>query len=170
MNKDYLTAAGSILTIESRHSSYIRAALSQSPFPQPFDVPLDFNEVYSLAGQFITGCPASNPPLPVKAFPVLTLGTTGTVMTGTTITLLTMGYELSPYGGGDGTIYAAFITVTGPIIVPATPVDGGYSVVVPAGIAGQSYVVLTSCADKATDDTIVAGPAIVEVCINTQGS
>ena len=42
MNKDYLTAAGSILAVEARHSSYLRAELKQSPFPNPFDTPLDF--------------------------------------------------------------------------------------------------------------------------------
>ena len=43
-NPDYLTAAGSILTIEARHSSYLRAALSEGPFPAPFDTPLDFDQ------------------------------------------------------------------------------------------------------------------------------
>lgn len=72
MNKDYLTAAGAILTVEARHSSYIRASLKQSPFPNPFDTPLDFNEVYSLASMFIVG--GSSPvKLPFMAFPALTL-------------------------------------------------------------------------------------------------
>jgi hypothetical protein len=165
MNKDYLTAAGSILTIESRHSSYIRAALSEVPFPQPFDVPLDFDEVYTLAAPLITSCPSSNPMLPLKAFPMLSLGTNGTITTGETITLLTMGSELQSNEYGDNEqLYGAFITVTGPIFVPASKVDGGYTVVVPAGVKGQSYVVLTPCSDKVTDDTVVAGPAIVEVC------
>lgn len=66
MSAAYLTAAGSILTVESRHSAYIRSALKQSPFPSPFDVPLSLNEVYTLAAPFIVSCPETNVPLPVK--------------------------------------------------------------------------------------------------------
>lgn len=158
MSKTYLTAAGSILTVEARHSAYVRNTIKQSPFPQPFDNPLGLNEVYTLAAQFITSCPSTNPPLPVKAFPVLsTSSTDASIMTGSKVTLGTKGYKI------EGTVYAAFITVTGPIIVDAMAVDGGFEVEVPKGIAGQSYVVLTSCKTSATDDTIVAGPAIVEI-------
>ncbi|MCJ1410679.1 hypothetical protein MMC19_004765 [Ptychographa xylographoides] len=159
MSAAYLTDAASILTVESRHSSYIRASLAESPFPAPFDTPLDFDEVYTLAAPFIVSCPASNPTLPVKAFPSLSLGTTGTIVSGETITLSTPGYTIQ----GSSPLYAAFITVTGPIFGAATPVDGGYTVVVPAGVNGQSYVVLTSCNEVVTDDTVVAGPAIVEI-------
>jgi hypothetical protein len=91
MSKTYLTAAGSILTVESRHSSYIRANLKEAPFPQPFDAPLTLDEVYSLASGFITSCPSSNAPLPVKAFPKLQLApmTAKSVTAGATVTLLT---------------------------------------------------------------------------------
>lgn len=91
MNKDYLTAAGSILTVEARHSSYIRSKNGQVPFAQPFDAPLSLDEVYSLASQFIVSCPPENPKLPVKAFPVLTLDpkTPTPVKTGDTVTVLT---------------------------------------------------------------------------------
>lgn len=158
MSKAYLTAAGSILTVEARHSAYVRNSIKQEPFPQPFDNPLGLNEVYTLAAQFITSCPESNPALPVKAFPVLgTSSTEASIMTGSKVTLTTKDYKI------EGTVYAAFITVTGPIFVDATAVEGGFSVTVPEGVAGQSYVVLTSCNTAATDDTIVAGPAIVEV-------
>jgi hypothetical protein len=162
---DYLTAAGSILTVESRHSSYIRASNKQSPFPQPFDDPLTFDEVYTLAAGFIVSCPASNaqkPNLPLKAFPSLALGTSGAIKSGDTITLLTHGYTLAAQDG-KAPVYAAFITVTGPIFADATPVAGGFTVTVPQGINGQSYVVLSGCNDKVTDETVSAGPAIVEI-------
>lgn len=157
VDKTYLTVAGSILTVEARHSSYLRASQRQSPFPQPFDNPLDFDEVYTLAAPFIVSCPASNPTLPVKAFPSLTVTSTGTITSGSTITLETEGYVLE----GNAPIYAAFITVFGPVYANVTAVDCGFSLVVPAGINGQSYVVLTACTDAVNDDTVVAGPAIV---------
>jgi hypothetical protein len=185
MSKTYLTAAGSILTVEARHSSYLRAGLKQAPFAQPFDTPLSINEVYSLASQFITSCPKENPALPVKAFPKLRLdpATAMPVRDGSTVTLQTpvstyiswqavvkisnptsKGYTLK-VPKGSTQVYAAFIAVTGPTFVAATPVEGGYSVQVPQGFAGQTYVVLTGCNKNVTDDTVAAGPAIIEVRI-----
>ncbi|KAF5669447.1 ferritin ribonucleotide reductase [Fusarium heterosporum] len=162
MSKTYLTAAGSILTVEARHSSYIRAGLKQVPFPQPFDAPLTYNEVYSLASGFITGCPKDNPALPVKAFPALVAeASKGEVKTGSTVTLQTPGYTLE--GAKGQQVYAAFIAVTGPTFVEATAVDGGFTVEIPEGFAGQTYVVLTSCKDAVSDDTVAAGPAIIEI-------
>ncbi|PBP22149.1 hypothetical protein BUE80_DR006963 [Diplocarpon rosae] len=165
LNKDYLTAAGSILTVESRHSAYIRASSKASPFPQPFDAPLTFDEVYTLAAGFIVSCPEANaakPQLPLKAFPALSLGTTDPIKSGDEIELLTPGYNLVAKDG-SAPIYAAFVSVTGPIYTDVTAVEGGFKVEVPTGINGQSYVVLTGCKDKITDETVAAGPAIVEI-------
>ncbi|RPA91837.1 hypothetical protein L873DRAFT_1818744 [Choiromyces venosus 120613-1] len=164
-----LTAAGSILTVEARHNSLIRAAQNQNPVPQPFDVPLDFNQVFSLASQFITSCPPENPPLPFKAFPTLSLaksyvgGSGHTIKTGTKISLAP-GIKTKRDG-----LSVAFLTVTGPIFVDAVFVDGHldafghFEVVVPAGVNGQSYAVLNNGREKVSDETIVAGPVIVEI-------
>ena len=88
MNKDVLTAAGSILGVEARHAAWIRSAAQPgNAFPQQYDTPLDFNPVFSLASAFITACPASNPALPFKAFPVLTSVGTAPLKNLDTITL-----------------------------------------------------------------------------------
>jgi hypothetical protein len=164
LNKGTLTAAGSILTVEARHSAHLRAALGQSPFPQPFDVPLSINEVFTLAAGFIVECPADNPALPVKAFPSLVLDpkTPSPIVGGQEITVLTPGYELKP-ANAHTPVFGAWITVTGPIFVDAVPVHGGFKLEVPNEVNGQSYVVLTGCNETVTDDTVAAGPAIVEV-------
>jgi Ferritin-like domain len=156
----YLTAAGSILTVEARHSAYLRNALKERPYPQAFDAPLDFNEVYTLAAPFIVSCPSTNPTfLPLKAFPAITVKSTSPVLTGSTISVYA---NLSAWGSGP--VYAAFISVTGPVFATITPTaQYTWNVVIPAGIHGQSYLVLTDSATAATDDSIVAGPAIVEV-------
>ncbi|KAJ5999350.1 hypothetical protein N7451_007160 [Penicillium sp. IBT 35674x] len=160
MDKTYLTAAGSILTVEARHSAYLRAALGEAPAAQAFDNPLDFDEVYTLASLFIASCPESNGKLPVKAFPALTMPSMAPVMTGSKVDLMVAGDMVK----NTSDIYAAFITVTGPIWATLESTGAGeYTVVVPEGVAGQSYVVLTKGNKQATDDNIVAGPAIVEV-------
>jgi hypothetical protein len=111
--------------VEARHSAYIRNTNGLSPFPSPFDTPLDFNEVYSLAAQFvrysaalaawlnvaqITSCPSSNPTLPVKAFPVLT-ATANTDNKPLSWVKLTPKDESVLQTGGE--IYAIWIGLTG---------------------------------------------------------
>ncbi|KAJ6007255.1 hypothetical protein N7540_011231 [Penicillium herquei] len=167
MNDTYLTAAGSILTVEARHSAYLRAALGEAPSAQAFDNPLDLNEVYTVASPFIVSCPSSNQQLPVKAFPSLVLESTLPAMTGSSVQLMT-GSDLKI--GNTTDIYAAFITVTGPVWTPITSNgNGNFTVTIPKGIAGQSYVVLTQGNSQATDDNIVAGPAIIEISTSVSG-
>lgn len=123
-NPDYLTAAGSsqsfslfaflsfthcfsaVLTVESRHSAYIRDTVGQSPFPAPYDIPLGFNQVYSLASLFITSCPESNPALPVMAFPGLTAEVQGDSVPGGMVKLTPTDAKTLQ---GTGQLYAAFV-------------------------------------------------------------
>ncbi|GAB7331110.1 hypothetical protein MBLNU13_g02593t1 [Cladosporium sp. NU13] len=166
-NKDYLTAAGSILTVESRHSAYLRDTSSQqklSPFPSANDVPLTPNAVYTLAAGFIKSCPSTNPALPVKAYPAIAAAAAGPVTAGQTVQIKSAA-ALSP-GSGTAKLYAAFITATGPVFTDLIQAGDGvnFSVKVPAqGVAGQSYLVLCNCAERVDDGTIVAGPAVLEV-------
>ena len=169
LKKDYLTAAGSILTVESRHSAFIRDASAMaklSPFPSAQDVPLTPNSVYTLASAFITSCPVDNPALPVKAYPALAASATGPVNAGATVAFKTASVVLSMKGGSDAKLYAAFITAAGPVYADLVEAGDGvnFSVKVPAvGVDGQSYLVLCNCKEVVDDKSIVAGPAVVEV-------
>lgn len=164
VDKTYLTAAASILTVESRHSAYLRAGQDQSPFPQAFDAPLDFNQVYTLAAPFIASCPEGNGKLPVKAFPALSLDATSSdqIATNASITMSLKEPLVPSYS--PVTWYAAWISVTGPTFVQAT-LEGNnkFTTTVPPGFHGQSYVLITKEEGKVTDDSVVAGPAIVEI-------
>jgi hypothetical protein len=63
-------------------------------------------------------------------------------------------------------VFAAFAAAGGSIIVPAAPVGNSkkvFTVNIPEGIHGQSYVVLTNSATDDDDSKVIAGPAIIEV-------
>ncbi|KAF2014290.1 hypothetical protein BU24DRAFT_481727 [Aaosphaeria arxii CBS 175.79] len=166
VDKAYLTAAGSILTVESRHSAYLRAAQKQSPFPQAFDAPLDLDQVFTLASPFIKSCPESNGKLPVKAFPGLMVDAASKdIKTNATIAL-----NLQQPIDSHEKLYAAWIAVTGPTFTPATLVGGNkIETTVPEGFHGQTYVLITKDNEKVSDDCVAAGPAIVEIT-GAQGS
>jgi hypothetical protein len=166
-NKAYLTAAGSILTVEARHSAYLRQVQSPalSPFPAAFDIPLDFDEVYSLAAQFITSCPSDNPALPVKAFPAISATPAGVALPGDSLNLTVA----SPVSATA----AFFITATGPVQAELSGDGQSYCVTIPNNAdktknaqSGQEYIVLTNDDSTVSDETIVAGPLVVEIADN----
>jgi len=159
-NKAYLTAAGTILTVEARHSSYIRQGIKESPFPAPFDVPLDFTNVYTLAAAFIVACPGNPVMLPFVPHPTLTLAATQyNERPGGHVTFLTTGLTLPASG-----LYAVFYIAGGPVFVAAEQTHGDmYKVAIPETASGQTYIVLNSGNSTLDDSTIIAGPAIVEV-------
>ncbi|KAI5475955.1 ferritin/ribonucleotide reductase-like protein [Pseudohyphozyma bogoriensis] len=155
-NPEYLTAAGSILTVEARHSTWIRsAAQHEDGFPAPYDTPLTFNETYSLAAEFITSCPSTNPALPVKAFPALTLGTTGSLSSGEDI-VLTFANSTSVETG-----YAVFLHELSQTVASWDPASG--KTTIPDGLAGQIYVVITNANATVSDENTLSSPAVVEI-------
>ncbi|KAL8646030.1 MAG: hypothetical protein Q9210_006372 [Variospora velana] len=168
MEKDYLTAAASILSVEARHTSYIRASLGESPFPDPFDTPLGFNQVFSLAGAFITG--GSSPvTLPFMAFPPLALQCTQYYYEAdrSSVTFSGAFTAAQKFSVDKNTpIYAVFFSGLDklPVQVRITAGNKDYKIDrLPAGIAGQVYVVLSKSSTAFNDENIIAGPAILEV-------
>ncbi|KAF7546680.1 hypothetical protein G7046_g9236 [Stylonectria norvegica] len=172
-DKDYLTAAGSILTIEARHSSYIRNALGEKPFPTPFDTALDFNQVFSLAAQFITGL-APGTDLPFKAFPALATtgassdgnwaGASPVVFTGAAKAAgKTDGVNAVFYSGSN--VYYVPVEVQGDDFMAIIP-GANYSMTPELAPSGQVYIVLSTADGKdvmASDENTIAGVAVIEV-------
>ena len=173
-DKTLLTAAASIMTVEARHSAFLRALFKQLPFPQPFDDPLGPNQVFSLAAPFIAACPALNPPLPFKAFPPLALSDAdvakkGEVKQGDKVKVKADGIDLKAVQ--DGSVAAAFVTVLGPKFVDAKVVgEKEVEVAVPKEVAGESYLVMVKGKDKVDDSSTVAGPLVMEVSGESQAA
>jgi hypothetical protein len=108
--------------------------------------------VYSIASGFIVSCPSTNAPLPVMAYPTLTLSSGEPTAPNATI-------YLQPKDAPSGTFYASFVSGLDIIAVAASlEANGLVAAVVPEMISGQSYVFLTyDNSGNLTDSNIIAG-------------
>jgi hypothetical protein len=155
-----LTTAGSILTIEARHQTFIRAATKGIAVPQAFDTPLPPKQVFSLAAPFIASCPEGSN-LILTAFPTLAMApgqSAAAVAAGATVQLQS--------DASAGATHCAFTTGGLPGGTAFTEFKPETGCVVPQGLAGVTYVTLSSAAPLTgalTDDLIVAGPMVMQV-------
>lgn len=148
-----LSAAASIVTIEARHQTFIRTALKQSPVPQAFDAAVSARQIFTLAAGFITECPAGSS-LGLQVFPSLNIVNASAVTAGSVLTLS------DPTAFADGSTFCAF--TSGEAGTQFAPFVSG-SCVVPQGMGGEVYVVLTSSGTTMTDDVVLAGPAVLSL-------
>lgn len=160
-NPAYLTAAGSILTVEARHSAWIQSVPGKKdPFPTAYDTPLDFDQVYSLAAPLIKTCPSSNAALPVKAFPAATISPAPTSL-GQTVKI-----SSSKLVDGDK---IGFISGLATAIVD---VSSEGNVTLPDIVTyGRSYaVVLKKGSTSITDDNTKAGPVAFDILVGAKSA
>ena len=169
-----LNAASSILTVESRHDSYLRAGVGASPFPTAFDTSLTAMFAYNLAQMFIVSCPQQ---LPLTILPKLTLESPtppSNLQPPTPAgTELQFSYDPSTFFVSvdpNAPLYIGLINmVTNITYTEVTSCGTGCATIpVPEGAAGAAFAVLTtfSTADALTEDQLnsygaLAGPAEV---------
>ncbi|KAJ7141179.1 ferritin-like domain-containing protein [Mycena epipterygia] len=162
-NKDYLTAAASILAVEARHEAWINSAVKQSSaWDTAFQTPLLPNAVYSLAAPFIKSCPAGNAEsLPaLTAYPTLSFADDH-ARVGHTATLNFAAPKSS------SALFVAFISGAGAPVFVA--IQNGNQVAIPADLRGFVFCIVTSDGAKVDDSTTVAGPAILNVEYDSRG-
>ncbi|KAK2019679.1 twin-arginine translocation pathway signal [Colletotrichum eremochloae] len=160
-DKSILGTAGSILTIEARHQTFIRAASKQIAIPQAFDAPLGVRAVFSLAAPFITSCPQGSN-LALQAFPKLTMTSPASPAA------VAVGAPIMLQSDAAAQAQACAFTTGG--ILPGgtafTPFNPQQGCIVPQGLSGVVYVSLTSQAPMAgtiTDEIIVSGPMVLTI-------
>lgn len=150
-NPSALTAAGSILSTEARHAAWLNAITqSMSPWSGAFDVPLDGNEVISLASPFIKSCPSSNPTLPFTAFPKLTVN--GKYSAGQQVSL---SFDTSKVNGQS--LFLALQTGLNTIFTPIT----NNKATLPQGLQGFVFATVSTNGQQLLDGSILAGPAVL---------
>jgi hypothetical protein len=146
VDKTYLTVAGSILTTEARHQAWVSSAVNMAePWSGPYDTPVAFSPVYSVAAQFIVpgSCPSTNAALPFTAFPALTY-TNGKVA-----------FEGLTGQQQYAVLYQGLVIATYPI-----GADGSVTLPETQGIA---YLTVSTEKNSTliSDDNIIAGPAVI---------
>jgi len=149
----------SILAVEQRQVGWVSSAvLKQQPWDGPFETPLGFSAVYSLASPFITSCPSSNPALPVMPLPALSISNASPWAGSTLALTFSNPNNVSP-------LYAAFYD--GLEVIFAS-IDGSGNTVVPSGLQGTVYVgVVSSNQMPLTDSQMVTGLAIMQLPFNS---
>ncbi|KAI0634569.1 ferritin-like domain-containing protein [Trametes polyzona] len=160
-NADYLTAAGSILSVEARQASWVASSVMKlQPWNGPFDIPLTPSGAYSLAVPFIKSCPSTNAPLPVKSFPALKLSSSSPAHGAQVVA------TYSPSGQTQsGQEYVAWLDG---LQVVYTPLGKDGKTNVPDGLMGTVYAAVVSSQETPSDSNMLSGFAAVQFPFNSQ--
>ncbi|GAA5881223.1 hypothetical protein JCM16303_004851 [Sporobolomyces ruberrimus] len=154
-NKAYLAVAASIVTVEARHASALQSFLGTSGFPQTYDSPLSYDQVYSLAAPLIVPntCGGGQLPPGIQAFPALTISTR-VPRSGHKSAL-----KFAEKQGYAGEYYGAFI---GDNKITYVKIDKATQTInVPKNLYGLVYLVVTTSANSVASADTVAGPGVL---------
>lgn len=156
-----LAVAGSILTVEARHQTFIRAASGIVASPSPFDTPLGPKAIFSLAAPFIQSCPEGSN-LILQAFPTLALSSPQAA----DVSTLQAGSMLNFQSSATGATHCGFTNSGAAGGTAFTPFTAGTGCALPPNLSGLVYVSLTNSAPKTgviTDAITLAGPTVLQL-------
>jgi hypothetical protein len=148
-DKNLLTTAGTIATVEARHNTFVIGANAGNPVPAAFDTPLDFSQVISIASEFIVNCPPDNPPIPVQTLTSLDVIGSPTVQAGESVQI-----------SGNFTEPAFAVILFDGQNTPVQIQNGTFTIPSNITVDGEFYVIISSDGSVA-DGQIIAGPAVL---------
>lgn len=163
-----LDAAGSILSIEARHSTILNVLSAGGAIPSAFDIALSPSEILAIASPFID--PSSPCDLGIPANPTLAITNTGAAAPGTLLT-----FESAAINGTQENLHCQMIVGGAPMSI-SLPIN---ECVVPEGINGPVAIWITSDAQPLVNNIVnrattqlVAGPTVtfVDTIAETLGS
>lgn len=135
-----LVAAGSILTVESRHQSILNILNGATAIPSSFDIALTPSEVLALAGGFISGCDVG-----VKANPALAITNTDKFAAGTLLK-----FKIDTIGSSTDGLFCQMMQGGFPFSI-SQPLG---NCVVPEGLTGPVVIWITSDAQPLLNNVI----------------
>ncbi|KAG0314271.1 hypothetical protein BGZ99_008269 [Dissophora globulifera] len=148
LDGDLLTAAGTIATVEGRHSYFLNVILGQSGFPYAFDTPLSPRQIITIATSFIQECPFD-----LGLTPYTHLTATLPAEGSTKVTTSFQGQE----NYAIENTWCQFLYGNHLVISP------GAECTLPPGAIGYVYVFVTSSKNPVNmpNSDILAGPALL---------
>lgn len=172
-NKYILTIAGSILATEARQSTWINNAVRKAnPWSTSYETPLDLNQVFTLASSIIVSCPSNNPPIPVSAFPALSVSP-ATAEPGQSISINFTLPWASKSGGsslsGKG-LFATFLSGITPTSIALEGQTAPFKVTIPPNLRGFVFLVITNSTSVTDDSATVAGPAFFNFAFDSNNT
>ncbi|KAH9851445.1 ferritin-like domain-containing protein [Lenzites betulinus] len=155
-DKGVLTDAASILSVEARHSSWISSAVrKEQGWNGPFDAPLTPSGAFSIASLFVKSCPSSNPALPVKTFPALTLSEAAPAHGAAVAATFT------PAAGAD-TSAPRYVAWLNGLAVEFSDLDKDGKTTVPSDLEGTVFAAVVSSKSMPSDGNMLSGFTIAE--------
>lgn len=154
----YVTAAGSILTVEARHNAFVRFLNSYTPYPQPFDTPQSAANVVSIVTPFFKSCPEGSAPA-IKGHPGLTISSGLAAKQGEKITLApTNSSEV------DLSKYKVYCTFASGLDAAYSDYENGSCTVPTANVSQQGQVYVSLARWKSLEDRFVlSGPSFIDL-------
>ncbi|GLB45118.1 putative ferritin-like domain containing protein [Lyophyllum shimeji] len=157
-NTTLQTVAGSILATSARYASWAATVNGVQPWDGAFDSPLRPSQVLALMSPYVASCPQASGS-PFTPSPNLT------IYSGARGSNATFDFN-NTSADGNSPLFAVFYQGLSTQFVPLV----NHSAIIPENLSGITYAVITNSSTTVSDNTTVAGPAVLNLSVPMNGT